>query len=156
MKRQLCHAEPYNCLLSMCSRSNTLGWNAVTCCACTIMRLFSVVFCTVGAMPEFDCSVVINEMALRNVVTETDVWWQNLCQSIVASCEGTLPTLCSSTAFFWVKVCARFCSSFTEKVNCRQASVQVCGSLEHRNHWFKSESEKVFDGVSWCSGIVCR
>ena len=38
------------------------------------MQLFSVVFCTVGAVPEFDCSLVINEMALRNVVTETDVF----------------------------------------------------------------------------------
>ena len=58
----------------MYSLSNTLGWNAVTFCACTVVRLFSVVFCTVRGVHEFDCRLFIIEITLRNVLIEAHVF----------------------------------------------------------------------------------
>jgi hypothetical protein len=38
------------------------------------MRLFSVVFCAVRAVREFDCRIVINKKTLSNLVIETYVF----------------------------------------------------------------------------------
>jgi hypothetical protein len=60
------------------------------------VRLFSVVFCTVRGVHEFDCMRFINEMTLRNMVIEAHAFDTILCflLTIGASCVGQ----CFSTA----------------------------------------------------------
>jgi hypothetical protein len=48
-------------LFVISNRYIPVGWSAVVFCACEIIQLFSVVFCVIRAVHEFDFRLVINE-----------------------------------------------------------------------------------------------
>ena len=85
---------------------NTLGWSAVVFCACETMQLFSVMFYVGRTVRKSDFKLFIHEtrnkwraVERRPSSDRESCFWQGRRRE----CQRTLPTLCVSTAFSWVR-----------------------------------------------------
>jgi hypothetical protein len=98
----------------MYANENTLGWSVVAFLACEIIQFFCSVLCVVRFVYKFAFRLFINETLNKRwpVFVKTTSWidvhsrfWQYLYVFPEHCCEfqGSVPTVCRSGEFFWVR-----------------------------------------------------
>jgi hypothetical protein len=123
---------------------NISGWSAVVFCACEIIQLFSLVFCVVRAVHNFDFRLVINEEKLRRALIETHVFWKDLyvfafpSSRMLRDCTQAVQVNCSLLSHCFPNVFLRYPKplirkSFLPNVGKTLTAQKTCLTSEERS-----------------------